>query len=120
MSKSFMSSTSFPPAVSIIFSDANTYTNCMEFSSSFDFFKIRMAFSIGQKVDNETLEYWLKNFNVRILEGFIPNNSAIIATINTPIYYKFGSLGCKISTDNVSIDGLEFDEIGFATALSKA
>lgn len=102
-------------ATSIIFSDNDTYTKSMDCSSSFDFFKVRMAFSLGKKVDYTTLEYWLKNFNIRILEGFIPDNSAIITTINTPIYYKFNSLGCKISSDNILLNELEFDQIGFAT-----
>ena len=101
-------------AASVLFTDANTYENSMEFSSSFDFFKIRMAFSIGEKVNEETLEHWLKHFNIRILEGFIPDNSAIIATINTPIYYKFNSLGCRISSNQVSFKELEFDDTGFA------
>ena len=68
----------------------------------------------GEKVNEETLEYWLKHFNIRILEGFIPDNSAIIATINTPIYYKFNSLGCKISSNQSSFKELEFDDTGFA------
>ena len=85
----------------------------MSYSSSFDFFKIRMAFSLGEKTNTETLEYWLKNFNVRILESFIPENSAMIFSINTPIYYKFNSLGCRISSDNIVSDNLESDEIGF-------
>lgn len=108
-----LSNICYDVAASIIFSDTATYINCMSYSSSFDFFKIRMAFSLGEKTNTETLEYWLKNFNVRILESFIPENSAMIFSINTPIYYKFNSLGCRISSDNIVSDNLESDEIGF-------
>ena len=101
-------------AATVLFSDASTYKECVTDATSFDFFNMRLAFSIGEKADNETLDYWLKNFNVRIFESYIPSDSAFIATINTPLYYKFGSLGSRLFNKKSELNDLEFDEAGFA------
>ncbi|MBQ8870604.1 MAG: MFS transporter [Alphaproteobacteria bacterium] len=101
-------------AATVLFSNEKTYTECAKYAASFDYFNTKLAFSIGQKADNETLDIWLKNFNVRILESYIPNDSALIATINTPLYYKFGSLGVSLIDNNQSLSELTFDEDGFA------
>lgn len=101
-------------AATVMFADALTYQECAKESTSFDFFNMRLAFNIGQKAKNETLDYWLKNFNVRIFESYIPDNSAFVATINTPLYYKFGSLGSRLFDKKNDLQGVEFDESGFA------
>jgi len=101
-------------AASVLFSDEKYYTECAKYASSFDFFNTRLAFSIGQKLDNKVLDLWLKEFNLRILESYIPNNSALLLSINTPLYYKFGSLGVLLVNNNQSLSELAFDEDGFA------
>jgi acyl-[acyl-carrier-protein]-phospholipid O-acyltransferase/long-chain-fatty-acid--[acyl-carrier-protein] ligase len=101
-------------AATVLFSDALTYKECVTGATSFDFFNMKLAFSVGKKADNETLDYWLKNFNVRIFESYIPSDSAFVATINTPLYYKFGSLGSRLFDKKSELTDLEFDEAGFA------
>ena len=100
-------------ASTVILSEAKTYQECAKYASPFDYFNTKLAFSLGQKTDDEMLDFWLKNFNVRILESYIPDDSAIIATINTPLYYKFGSLGIKL-LNNGNLDEIRFDKDGFA------
>ncbi len=101
-------------AASVVFADAKTYNECAKQATSFDFFNIRLAFSIGEKISVDMLDFWLKNFNVRILESYIPQDSIFIRTINTPLYYKFNSLGVKLFNKNLKIDDLTFDDDGFA------
>ncbi len=114
LSPKLMSHICYDLAATVIFSDTLTYKQCLPYSTSFDFFNIRLAFSIGQKIDADTLNDWLKNFNIRIFESYIPNNSAFINTINTPLYYKFNSLGTKLFNMDTITDDIEFDANGFA------
>lgn len=100
-------------AATVIFSDADSYQESTKYATAFDYFNVKMAFSIGKKANIQTLDYWLKNFNVRILESYIPSDSALIVTINTPLYYKYNTLGTnlfrkKISSENINIDEEDF------------
>jgi len=38
----------------------------------------------------------------------------MLLSINTPLYYKFGSLGVMLVNNNQSLSELAFDEDGFA------
>ena len=113
MNSKIISRICYDLATTVLFSDANTYEECAKYASSFDYFNTKLAFSLGQKADDKILDFWLKEFNVRILESYIPDDSAIIATVNTPLYYKFGSLGIKLLNDS-KLENIHFDQDGFA------
>lgn len=114
LSAKFVSRLCYDMASTVMILNDSDYVESINNSTAFDFFNVRLAFCVGQKLENSVLEYWLKNFNVRILESFTPQDSVFIATINTPLYYKFGSLGSNLFNKKTIFDEVYFDENGFA------
>lgn len=101
-------------AATLLFASENIYEIMIKNASPFDFFSIRMAFSCGNKIDDELLTKWLKQYNVRILESYTPKDSVLIRTVNTPLYNRFGSLGQSLPQTEIQTNEVLFDQEGFA------
>lgn len=100
-------------AATAFFADNETIENCTTFATSYDFFNIRLAFSFNGKLDGALMETWLKNFGIRILENYTDSSSVTIKAINTPLYYRFGSLGCRLPGIKEEFLGILTDTDGF-------
>ena len=44
----------------------------------------------------EVFDLWVKKFGVRLLEGWLPETAACIVSLNSRIYNRFGSYGCRL------------------------
>lgn len=98
-------------AATILTAPQSTLETIYKEASPFDFFSLRMAFGLGGKVENDLLERFLKQFNIRILENYTPSDSALIKALNTPLYHKFGTLGQPLPLEK--IDQNITDDDGF-------
>lgn len=99
-------------AATILFVQQQNLDIIFNEASPFDFFNMRMAFGIGGKIDHALLDDFLKQFNLRILENYTPENSALIKAINTPLYYRFGTFGQLLPLEKTD-DRIRLDHEGF-------
>ncbi len=59
----------------------------------YDFFSVRVVISGAEKLTPEVAELWLRKFGLRIMEGYGATECAPVLTLNTPLYYKAGTVG---------------------------
>lgn len=93
---SFMPRLSYHFSATLVFADEAMYVAAEDQATAFDFFNLKMAFLIGPKADTKLLDTWLKAYGVRLLEGSTDQNTALFQSINTPLYYRFNTLGCPL------------------------
>jgi acyl-[acyl-carrier-protein]-phospholipid O-acyltransferase / long-chain-fatty-acid--[acyl-carrier-protein] ligase len=59
----------------------------------FDFHTIRSIFCGGEGLSDEVFESYAKNFGIRIMTGYGATECSPIVSINTPLEYRYGTVG---------------------------
>ena len=79
---------------------------------SYDFYSLRYVFAGAEKLKDEVREMWVDKFGIRIYEGYGTTEASPIISLNTPLLYKKGSVGCMLPCIEHKIEPVEGIENG--------
>ncbi len=78
----------------------------------FDFNTLRYVIAGGEKLRVDIRNLWMDKFGIRILEGYGTTETAPVLSVNTPLFYQFGSVGRFLPGIKWRLEGVEGIEKG--------
>lgn len=77
----------------IIFGTDTFFNGYAKMAHPYDFYSVRLAIVGAEKLKEETIRKYYDLFGLRIMEGYGATETAPIMAVNTPMYFKRGSVG---------------------------
>lgn len=64
-----------------------------KYAHPYDFYSLRYVLAGGEKLKDEVRQMWLEKFGIRIFEGYGTTETAPVLSLNTPLFYRVGTVG---------------------------
>ncbi len=77
----------------IIFGTDTFFNGYAKMAHPYDFYSVRLAVVGAEKLKEETIRKYYDQFGLRIMEGYGATETAPVMAVNTPMYFKRGSVG---------------------------
>lgn len=77
----------------LIFGTDTFFNGYAKMAHPYDFYSVRLAVVGAEKLKEETIRKYYDQFGLRIMEGYGATETAPVLAVNTPMYFKRGSVG---------------------------
>ena len=74
---------------------------------AYDFYSVRYIFAGAEKVKAETRRVWAEKFGIRLLEGYGATEASPVVSVNTPMYFRAGTVGRLLPGIEVRVEPVE-------------
>lgn len=79
--------------ITLFFATDTFLAGYAKYATHYDFFSIRYIFAGAEPLKTSTQEYWMKQYGIRILEGYGTTETAPALCVNTPFSFQSGTVG---------------------------
>lgn len=91
----------------ILFGTDTFLANYALHSHNYDFYSIRYVFAGAEKLRDSTQRIWHEKFGIRIFEGYGATEASPVIGMNTPMYYRPGTVGRILPGIEYKIEKIE-------------
>ncbi len=77
----------------IIFGTDTFFNGYAKMAHPYDFYSVRLAVVGAEKLKEETIRKYYDQFGLRVMEGYGATETSPVMAVNTPMYFRRGSVG---------------------------
>jgi acyl-[acyl-carrier-protein]-phospholipid O-acyltransferase/long-chain-fatty-acid--[acyl-carrier-protein] ligase len=77
----------------IVFGTDTFFNGYAKMAHPYDFYSVRLAVVGAEKLKEETIRKYYDQFGLRVMEGYGATETAPVMAVNTPMYFRRGSVG---------------------------